>query len=142
MREFFLYRGTRDPVSSGKISRLDNAGFEHAIVNNDLNQKTAATALQSKSRQETQTNATHASSAAVLEVEQVSAPENPEKGLSFLQLIGSALAAGIGVQSSKNRERDFNKGRIGTFVATGIIFTVLFIATVLTVVSVVLGSRS
>ncbi|MEM8491357.1 MAG: DUF2970 domain-containing protein [Pseudomonadota bacterium] len=71
-----------------------------------------------------------------------SASEDAEKGLSFVQLIGSALAAAIGVQSSQNRKRDFKKGRIGTFVATGIIFTVLFIATVLTVVSFVLGSRS
>ncbi|MEM1141895.1 MAG: DUF2970 domain-containing protein [Pseudomonadota bacterium] len=71
-----------------------------------------------------------------------SVSEDAEKGLSFVQLIGSALAAAIGIQSSKNRKRDFNKGRIGTFVATGIILTVLFIATVLTVVSFVLGSRS
>ncbi|MEM6484960.1 MAG: DUF2970 domain-containing protein [Pseudomonadota bacterium] len=75
---------------------------------------------------------------------QVSGPtaKDSRRGLSFVQLIGSALAACIGVQSSKNRKRDFNEGRVGAFVATGIIFTVLFIATVLTMVSFVLGSRT
>ncbi len=48
------------------------------------------------------------------------------------------LAAGLGVQSSKNRERDFKQGRIGVFIAAGVIFTLLFIGTVATVVQLVL----
>ncbi len=60
------------------------------------------------------------------------------KALNPLQVIGSVLAAGLGIQSSKNRERDFKQGRIWVFVAAGIIFTLLFIGTVFTVVQLVL----
>ena len=60
--------------------------------------------------------------------------------LKPLQLVGSVLAAGLGVQSSKNRERDFKRGRLGMFVAAGIVFTLLFIGSVLFVVQVVLNS--
>jgi hypothetical protein len=55
-----------------------------------------------------------------------------------LQVVSSVLAASLGVQSSKNRERDFKQGRAGVFIAAGIIFTLLFIGTVLTVVQLVL----
>ena len=61
--------------------------------------------------------------------------------LGFLQVIGSVLAAGLGVQSSRNRERDFQQGRAGIFIVAGLIFTALFIGGVYTVVSVVLASR-
>ena len=54
-----------------------------------------------------------------------------------LRIIQSTLAAAIGVQSKKNRERDFQEGNAGTFIAAGFIFTVLFIATVMTVVQLV-----
>ncbi len=57
-----------------------------------------------------------------------------------LQVIGSVFAAGLGVQSSKNRERDFKQGRAGVFIAAGIVFTLLFIGTVVTVVRLVLKS--
>jgi hypothetical protein len=57
---------------------------------------------------------------------------------SLLQVISSVFAAGLGVQSSKNRERDFKHGKFGVFLAAGITFTLLFIATVFTVVQLVL----
>ena len=57
---------------------------------------------------------------------------------NLFQVIGSVMAAGFGVQSSKNRERDFKKGNLKTFVIAGIIFTVLFIFTVYSIVSLVL----
>ena len=69
-------------------------------------------------------------------------PEGKNKSrLNPFQVVVSVLAAGLGVQSSKNRERDFNQGRAGTFIAAGLIFTLLFIATVYTVVQVVLSGR-
>ncbi len=69
-----------------------------------------------------------------------SKPSGEEKApLNPLQVVGSVLAAGLGVQSSKNRERDFKQGRIGVFIAAGIIFTLLFIGTVFTVVQLVLN---
>ena len=61
-----------------------------------------------------------------------------KKRVNPLQVIGSVLAAGLGVQSSKNRERDFKQGRAGVFIAAGIVFTVLFIAALVTVVQLVL----
>ena len=60
--------------------------------------------------------------------------------LNPLQVISSVFAAGLGVQSSKNRERDFKQGRAGVFIAAGIIFTLVFIGTVYAVVRVVLSS--
>ena len=62
-----------------------------------------------------------------------------EKSLNPLQVVSSVMAAGLGVQSSKNRERDFKQGRLGVFIAAGIIFTLLFIGTVFTVVQLVLN---
>jgi hypothetical protein len=54
-----------------------------------------------------------------------------------LRIIQSTLAAAIGVQSKQNRERDFEEGNAATFIAAGIIFTALFIATVMTIVQLV-----
>ena len=74
-------------------------------------------------------------------------PEKPEKpeqeqkkgSLNPLQVISSVFAAGLGVQSSKNRERDFNQGRAGVFIAAGIIFTLLFIGVMVGIVQLVLS---
>jgi hypothetical protein len=68
-------------------------------------------------------------------------PEEPRK-LNPLQVVGSVFAAGLGVQSSKNRERDFREGRIGVFIAAGIVFTLLFIGIVVAVVQLVLKSAT
>lgn len=70
--------------------------------------------------------------------EQQDSQPDQEKQLNPFQVVSSVLAAGLGVQSSKNRERDFKQGRIGVFVAAGILFTLLFIGTVFTVVQLVL----
>ena len=59
--------------------------------------------------------------------------------LNPLQVVGSVLAAGLGVQSSKNRERDFKQGRPGVFIAAGIVFTLLFIGFVIFLVQMVLS---
>jgi len=56
-----------------------------------------------------------------------------------VKIIQSTLAAAIGVQSKKNRERDFEEGNAGAFIAAGIIFTALFITTVLGAVQWVLA---
>jgi len=69
--------------------------------------------------------------------EQEPGSEQPER-LNLLQVISSVFAAGLGVQSSKNRQRDFKQGRFGVFIAAGIIFTLLFIGVVFTVVQLVL----
>lgn len=57
---------------------------------------------------------------------------------SFLQVMLSAVAAAFGVQSNKNRQRDFEKGHIGHYIAAGLIVTAVFIAVVYMVVQLVL----
>lgn len=67
--------------------------------------------------------------------------ENREKKRpSFGQVVLSTLAAAIGVQSNKNRERDFKGGSIKAYVAAGIIFTALFVLTLVLIVKTVLGN--
>jgi hypothetical protein len=63
-----------------------------------------------------------------------------DDGLTLMQLIGSALAAGFGVQSSDNRKRDFSRGKPSQFIAIGIIFTVLFVLIMIGIVNLVLGT--
>jgi len=61
-----------------------------------------------------------------------------EKSPGLKETIGSVLAAAFGVQSRKNRERDFKHGKARNFIVAGIVFTVLFIGVVTLVVNVVL----
>ena len=57
----------------------------------------------------------------------------------FGSVILSILAAAIGIQSDKNRERDFANGSPFTFIIGGFVFTILFIATVALIVGLVLS---
>lgn len=63
-----------------------------------------------------------------------------KKGLTLLQVIGSVLAAIIGVQSEKNRQRDFESGSAKTYFIVGVIATILFILMVSQIVKWVLGA--
>ena len=56
-------------------------------------------------------------------------PENKEKPqkLTPWQIICSVFAAAFGVQTDKNRERDFQHGNIYSFIAAGVIFTAFFV---------------
>ena len=62
-----------------------------------------------------------------------------DKPLDPLQVSASVLAAAFGVQSSKNRERDFSRGRLHHFVIAGVTFTAVFVLAVYAVVRWVLG---
>ena len=62
-----------------------------------------------------------------------------EQSLSFLQIAGSAVAAAFGVQSSRNRERDFSRGKISHFVVAGVVFTAAFVLIMILVVNLVIG---
>lgn len=68
--------------------------------------------------------------------------QHDKEKLNPFQIIGSVLAAALGVQSSKNRERDFKQGQIGSFIAAGVVFTLLFIGSVVTVVQMVVTSAA
>jgi len=64
-------------------------------------------------------------------------PQHQQKPPGLRALLQSVLAAALGVQSSKNRERDFTDGKASHFIVAGIVFTFLFIATVATIVNLV-----
>jgi len=54
-------------------------------------------------------------------------PKNNEEPLTFLQVMFSIFASAFGVQSSDNRKRDFARGKPIHFIASGILFTVIFV---------------
>jgi hypothetical protein len=56
----------------------------------------------------------------------------------IIQLIKSVFSAAIGVQSDENRRKEFEQGSLLTYVIAGIIFTVLFIASLVLLVSMIL----
>ena len=56
---------------------------------------------------------------------------------SFWQLIKSAAAAAIGVQSDKNREFDFSQTSIVPYIVVGIAFTIAFVAGLMFIVSLI-----
>lgn len=58
--------------------------------------------------------------------------------LGVLDVLRSALAAGVGVQSGKNRTRDFTHGKAWVFIAAGIVLTALFVLALVGVVALVL----
>ena len=62
-----------------------------------------------------------------------------DKAPNILQVFGSVMAAFFGVQSSKNKERDFKHGSFKVFLTVGIITTFLFLATVIGIVNWVIG---
>jgi len=62
------------------------------------------------------------------------ADDGAPKKHGLLDVLKSILWGALGVQSNKNRERDFQHGSLKMFLAAGVIFTVLFILTVLAVV--------
>jgi len=62
-----------------------------------------------------------------------------EHNVSLIKVVLSVLAAMFGVQSSKNRERDFEKGRPAAYIIVGIIMTILFVLTLWLVVQFVMS---
>ncbi|MHC8305853.1 DUF2970 domain-containing protein [Pseudomonas sp. PB3P13] len=53
------------------------------------------------------------------------------------QMVHSVLAAALGVQSGKNRERDFTHGKPSHFVMLGVLFTALFALALFGIVTLV-----
>jgi hypothetical protein len=49
---------------------------------------------------------------------------------SWLQVMWSTLAAFFGVQSSRNRERDFSRGKASQFIVMGLLMTLVLISVV------------
>lgn len=66
--------------------------------------------------------------------------DQPPKKPNVFQIVLSTLAAAFGVQSSKNRERDFTSGSVATYIIAGVIFTAVFVLGVLFIVRLVLAN--
>lgn len=65
--------------------------------------------------------------------------EQPDdKPLTLWQMLLSVLAAAFGVQSGKNRARDFARGKPSHFIILGLLFTGLFVLAIFAVVKLVL----
>ena len=56
----------------------------------------------------------------------------------LIYTVKSVASAFIGVQSNKNRERDFSEGKFSHFVIVGLIGVILFVVTLITIVSLVI----
>jgi len=63
---------------------------------------------------------------------------NEKQDIGIMQVVKSVLSGMFGVQSSKNRERDFTKGKPIHYVVVGLVFTLLFILTLVGVVKLAL----
>jgi len=64
------------------------------------------------------------------------AAQNVQVG--WLQSMGSSVAAAFGVQSYKNRERDFQHGDIRKFVVSGVVLTLTILMALIGLVQWVL----
>jgi hypothetical protein len=68
----------------------------------------------------------------------VQGQDKETKKPGLLAIIGSITSAAFGVQSSANRERDVSHGQFRNYVIFAIIFVGLFIATIFTIVKIIL----
>lgn len=59
--------------------------------------------------------------------------------INFLEILRSVFASMIGIQSDKNRERDFKKGAAWTYIAVGIVVTLLFVVLLYSIVSAIVN---
>ena len=61
--------------------------------------------------------------------------KSKKKGTGLRAVLGSLVAGAVGVQSKENWERDFSEGRFRDFVIGGVVFTLLFIFSLIGVVN-------
>ncbi len=57
---------------------------------------------------------------------------------NLLRVAKSVISAAVGIQNNKNRQHDFENGSVGSYVIGGIIFTIIFVITIVSIVSMVL----
>ena len=63
--------------------------------------------------------------------------KDPQAPLTLREMLQSVLAAARGVQSGKNRSRDFSRGKPGLFILLGVLFTALFVIVLLGAVKLI-----
>jgi len=66
--------------------------------------------------------------------------EQENKAPSLWDVVKSVLAAMLGVQKSRNHERDFQYGKPWQYVVVGLATVAIFIGIIVTVVSMVMSS--
>jgi hypothetical protein len=64
--------------------------------------------------------------------------DQDNKPLSLWEMLQSVFSAALGVQSGKNRARDFSRGKPSHFIILGVLFTALFVLVIFGVVQLVL----
>ena len=64
--------------------------------------------------------------------------KEPQQPLSFWEMLQSVLAAAFGVQSGKNRSRDFSRGKPSHFILLGLLFTGVFVLVLLGIVKLIM----
>ncbi|HEX5841680.1 MAG TPA: DUF2970 domain-containing protein [Pseudomonas sp.] len=64
--------------------------------------------------------------------------EDKNQPLTLREMLQSVLSAALGVQSGKNRSRDFSRGKPSHFIILGVLFTAVFVLLIVAVVKLVL----
>lgn len=59
--------------------------------------------------------------------------------MNFFHTFKSVCAAFLGVQSDKNRKRDFNEGKLSHFIIAGVIAVVIFITILIVAVNLAIS---
>lgn len=70
-----------------------------------------------------------------------SSDKKPPK-LGIVSMVVSVLAAFLGVQTEKNRQRDFQHGSPKAYIIIGVILTILFVLGLIGVVNLVMASAA
>ena len=66
----------------------------------------------------------------------------PPSRPGFLSVVQSVLAAIFGIQSDKNREKDFNSGDASQYIAVGIVAVIVIMVVMIIIVNQVLDSAN
>ncbi len=64
--------------------------------------------------------------------------DDENKPLTLWEMLQSVLSAALGVQSGKNRSRDFSRGKPSHFIILGVLFTAAFVLLIFAAVKLVL----
>ncbi len=65
--------------------------------------------------------------------------QTEQEKIPFWRVMLSVIQASIGVQNSKNRERDFTQGKLLPFILAALIFTACFVLAVMLAVNLALN---
>lgn len=69
-------------------------------------------------------------------------PQNTKQQPGLISMVISVLAAFLGVQTEKNRQRDFEHGSPKAYITIGIILTILFVLGLVGIVNLVMASTA